>query len=188
VKAVLILLTLEVFSSQVEHLSVVPPKKASHNDIEEVGDDHLCPVDRAPNVQRSDADNPCCRAGRFVVVGYVERHKDGDANDSKHKEHVATHADESDKDGGVHADLVHEDLFPRLHDGGNPCPRALSYRGRAVLLIRVFELRGVDCLMIGSNEREKNYDSCGYAEGQSQGGDDRCRRKLQNKSWLVCSW
>lgn len=151
-ETLLILLALKVLSPQLENLSIVKPEIDGDNDVECPGDDNLRPDRLAPDMEGGDLGDPGVSTviTDFLPMRHMDGKKNSDAGDAQGEKHVAAHADEPQKDGGVHADQVHKLLLLGLPQRCDPRPRGLSYRRRCVLLVGVLHLGGVDGLVIWS--------------------------------------
>lgn len=170
-EAILVFIAFEVLSPQLQNLAIIPPQKCNDDRVKEPSDCHLAPLYGAPNIERGDVGDPR-RLLLELSVGHVEGHQDCQANEGQHEEHVAAHADETEKDGCVHSYLVDQAILLDAHDGLDPRPRALAYRRGGMLLISMFDLRGVDGLVVRSNEGEEDGDGGSDAEGDGQGRED----------------
>lgn len=65
--------------------------------------------------------------------------EDTDANDHQDQKDVAAHADKSQEDGRVHANLAHEIRFASLPQRCDPRPWLFADRRRRMFLVGVFQ-------------------------------------------------
>jgi hypothetical protein len=171
VKAVLVVFTIKVGTPQLEDLAVIPPQKATNDNVHEVTDDDVGPKGGGGNLGRRDDSEPLFRL--VVDLGPGGCHMDGDedaaADESADNKHVAAHSSKSEEKAGVEAGAVDEFVFGHCPQRLKPRPQLLSYRRRRVSLVCVFELGGVYSLVIGAEKGETYGNEDGEPEGYGQG-------------------
>lgn len=179
-QAVLILGARKVLAPEVMHRPVVPPQITTAHGIEEVRDDNLRPNRLAKRIRRRHARQPLLRLRSLVHKRDVDGNEDGTAENAQNDKDVPTHPREAQEDGGVDAHVAHHLGLGRLPQRRDPRPQLLAYRGRRVLLVGVLEARGVDGLVVGSEQGEEDRDDGGEAERGAEG--EPYRRLLELRS------
>jgi hypothetical protein len=92
---------------------------------------------------------------RTSTLTDVDWDQDGAADDAEKEEHVSTHVSEPQEDSGIQPNSVCQNFLFRLKDWRDPREEAIAHWRRGVFLVSMFDFRGVDDIMMGSEDREK---------------------------------
>ena len=174
-QAGLILFALKILAAQLQNLPIIPPQETANGEVEQPSDHDLSPVGIAKDVEGRDLHLPvAAHSHRCNLLGQIDGHQDGEANEGQDEEHVATHGREAEEDGGVHAHMPYQLRLARSPQRRDPCPRRLSYRRRGVLLVGVLELWRVHPLIVRPEEGEADSnEGCEAKRGGQSGVNGR---------------
>ena len=175
-----VLAALKISPAQGAHLAIIPPQEAGNDQISQPGKGDLGPHCAVPYVCGRHLGEPGLVLGVVVDalvngLGQVGRDEDAAADDGEDDKHVAAHAGEAQKDGGIHADVGHELLLTGAPERRHPRPRLLAEdRRRRVLFVGVLELGRVHALVVGAQEGKGERDAGGDAKGRGHRSVDGC--------------
>lgn len=152
-QAGLVLRTLKILPTQVQHLPVVPPQRSYNADIENPGANHGTPLRTVPDILRRETHDPrdVIRIDRVRVVDWDQ---DGTAGQGHEDEHIPAHVDKAHINCCVQPSEPDEVLLtgpPQRHD---PCKGALPQWWRRAGFVGMFQLRGIDDCVVWAEERE----------------------------------
>lgn len=168
----LVLRALKVAAAQSENSPVVIPDENHDDDIKGPGTDDLTPNGIGLDFQRSHASKSAVPVLVACALHQVDGNENTTPDDAQHDEHVPQHASASQEDDGIQTHAVDKCLLLCFHDGRYPGEQALSDRRRSVFLVGVFNLGGVDGIVVRSEDGEEQGEDERDADGSAQRGPE----------------
>lgn len=148
-QAGLVLVSVKVRSSELQHSFVIPPEEKAYSSLQQVCHHDIGPEFCAIDVlgcelhQRRDA--APLRIER-VPTDNVDRDQDAATNGCKHKEDVSHHTHEAQENDRIQPDCIHEIILLHVLHSREPTERLLVQRSRPMLFVRMF---GAWCINSG---------------------------------------
>jgi hypothetical protein len=178
-QAHLVFWALKVVAAQRENSPVVIPDENHDDDIKGPGTDDLTPDGVGLYIQRGHASKGAVPTPDACALQQVDRDEHTAADDAHDDEHVPQHASASQEDDGIQANAVDEGFLLGLHDRRYPGEKALSDRRRSMFLVGVFDLGGIDGIVVRSEDGEEQGEDDGDADGGAQRGPESIDLELQ---------
>lgn len=123
VQARLVLWTIVVSPSQLQHCLVVPPQEEADCPLEYISHENVCPEFCAKNILRRKLHQRRNIIPLIVESGpsyNIDWNKNTTASKRQHQEDVSQHAHEPQKKNCIESNLVHQVLLFDLLDGRHP--------------------------------------------------------------------
>lgn len=154
---------------------VIRPDEEEDDEVEEIGANDKGPHGPAPEVQRrhlGDGGNALEVLVHLTAADDVDGYEDAAADEGAAEEDVAAHFGEAEKQGGVDADLLDQELLLRHQDGRDPGEDSLADGRRRVFFVGMHQARCVDNAVVGPQQAEEEGNDDGEDEGGGERGND----------------